>query len=114
MLLAPRHSSPKKEEETMAGTVDDTMHQVRLLSVEDQKEVAHRIRASLNDPDPTTTKNLWYIIVGTLAALAIGGLVAVAALSAGGKSTEVVAPLVTLAIGGLVGIVAPSPTQSTT
>jgi hypothetical protein len=98
----------------MAGTVDDAMIQVRQLSADDQKEVARQIAASLNDPDPATTKNLWYIIVGTLAALAIGGLAAVTALSAAGKSTDVVAPFVTLAIGGLVGIVAPSPTQSST
>ncbi len=98
----------------MAGTVEDTMIQVSQLSADDQKEVVRQIQASLNNPDPTTTKNLWYIIVGTLAVLAIGGLVAVTALSAAGKSTAVVAPFVTLAIGGLVGIVAPSPTQSNT
>lgn len=96
----------------MAGPVDDTMIQFHQLSEDEQNDVARQITASLNNPDPATTRNLWYIIVGTLAGLAIGGLVAVSALSAAGKSTDVVAPFVTLAIGGLVGIVAPSPTQS--
>jgi hypothetical protein len=68
---------------------------------------------SIHEPgDPTTISNLWYIIVGTLAALAIIGLIAVTILASLGKSAAVVTPLVTLAVGGLVGIVAPSPTQS--
>jgi hypothetical protein len=98
----------------MSATVQDTMLQVRQLSADDQKEVVRQTEASLSldHPDPTTTKILWFVIVGTLAFLAGAGLIAVAILAGVGKSAADVAPFVTLAIGGLVGIVAPSPTQS--
>ena len=71
------------------------------------------ITETIHEPDdPTTIRNLWYMIVGTLAALAILGLIAVTILASLDKSAAVVTPLITLAIGGLVGIVAPSPIQS--
>jgi hypothetical protein len=105
----------------MATRVDDFMLGFHQLNPDDQKRVVRQIKqATLADPtlgdppDPRVTNNLWYIIVGTLAALAVVGLIAVTILVSLGKPADVVAPLVTLAIGGLVGIVAPSPTQSNT
>jgi hypothetical protein len=95
-------------EETMQAFDEAFGH----LSADDQKVIRKQIAAQLADPSSKTTDNIWYIIIGTLAAIAVAALIGVVVLVFKDKSATVVASFGTLAIGGLIGIVAPSPTQS--
>lgn len=96
----------------MSMTADETLEAFDHLSQDDQKDVFGQIAVrALGDPSADTTNNVWYIVVGTLAAVAVGGLIAVVVLVLKDKSVEVVAPFVTLALGALGGLLAPSPTQ---
>lgn len=95
---------------TMGET--QTLQAFDQLTPDEQKNVAAEIVVrSLGDPSPTTTNNLWYIIVGTFSALVLGGLVVLLVLLLNGKPTDVVAPLVTLGAGVLGGLMAPTPAK---
>jgi hypothetical protein len=82
------------------------------LSEGEQKDVANYAVQSLAPPTQKTVDNLWYVIVGTFAALMLGGVILVFILVLKGDETSVIAPFVSAALGVLAGLLAPSPVKT--
>ena len=93
------------------ATVAETMQSFNALPEEEKKEVAAQVVQSLAPPSSNANDNLWYIVVGTFAAVVLGGLAALVIMIWHDKSTDVVAPFVTLGAGVLGGLLAPSPVK---
>ncbi len=69
----------------------------------------------VSQPSPVVTDYIYRVIVITLAAVAVGGLLGIVLLAATGKTVpEGLVALASAAVGAMAGLLAPSPTNSTT
>jgi hypothetical protein len=81
------------------------------LSSADQEAVAADAGV-LDRPDAVTQRNLWYMVVGTMAlAIFVFGIMAFLLLH-WGEAAEAPLALATTALGGIVGLIATSPGRS--
>ncbi|WP_141401449.1 hypothetical protein [Ornithinimicrobium cerasi] len=85
---------------------------VPVLAEGDQQKVKEQLIRALPGPDQRTANQLWFVVMGILAVVIVGGGWLAAKLS--GSDESALYGFVGLALGAVIGLLAPSPSSGTT
>ena len=85
---------------------------VKDLPEPDRAQVAAEVRATLGPPSPHVNDRLWYLVLGILGVVIVGGGWLAAVLD--GSDEAALYGFVGLALGAVVGLLAPGPASSST
>jgi hypothetical protein len=91
--------------EILMANAKNLIDDFQLLSDSDKQLVVQQL------PLPTgpTVNRLWFVVVGTLATVLVGGVVLIAFVP---SQNDKIVPIVTSALTGLLGLLAPSPAMN--
>jgi len=92
------------------ATREDVLNAYSRLPAREQLELRREL--GLPPPPARVLGTVWLIVIGTLAAVVIGGGLLIYSLIQDDKETEVLVGFVSAALGALIGLLAPSPTSS--